>query len=441
MTGPEPAAHAVPRRPHPGRAGRRTAGRRARRRRHRRTAAGVVLDGHGRHRGPARGHRDRRGRRRSAGRAPATTVAQRASTVACRRDEPADDDVRGSCAVIRIAAVGDIHVGADSVGAGRPRPRRTSTTAPTCCCWPATSPGAATGRRGRRWSRRAGRRHGPGRGRARQPRLPRRRARRGRPRRWSGPASPCSTAPPPRSRSTARVGRHRRRQGLRRRVRRRLRHGLRRAGDEGVHRRDPAGGRPPARRPGRRARRTDRTVALLHYSPVEETLRGERLEIYPFLGSHLLAEAIDDGRRRPRLSTATPTTAPSGASPPAASGCATSPNRSSGTPTGCSTCGTRPRRIDRSPNPVASGTDRYALRVRPARPGRRRAARPAVGPPARGLGPTPGWSSPAARACTATWCGSCPRAGRCGWSRSCPSTWPGASTGCCAGSPTSASPP
>jgi Icc-related predicted phosphoesterase len=40
-------------------------------------------------------------------------------------------------------------------------------------------------------------------------------------------------------------------------------------------------------------RRADRTLALLHYSPVEETLRGERLEIYPFLGSHLLAEAID----------------------------------------------------------------------------------------------------------------------------------------------------
>ena len=41
------------------------------------------------------------------------------------------------------------------------------------------------------------------------------------------------------------------------------------------------------------AERSDRTVALLHYSPVEETLRGERLEVYPFLGSHLLAEAID----------------------------------------------------------------------------------------------------------------------------------------------------
>ena len=34
-------------------------------------------------------------------------------------------------------------------------------------------------------------------------------------------------------------------------------------------------------------------VALLHYSPVEATLVGERLEIYPFLGSYLLAEAVD----------------------------------------------------------------------------------------------------------------------------------------------------
>ncbi len=37
----------------------------------------------------------------------------------------------------------------------------------------------------------------------------------------------------------------------------------------------------------------DHKVALLHYAPVEDTLRGERLEIYPFLGSYLLAEAID----------------------------------------------------------------------------------------------------------------------------------------------------
>ena len=34
-------------------------------------------------------------------------------------------------------------------------------------------------------------------------------------------------------------------------------------------------------------------VALLHYSPVADTLMGEKREIYPFLGSYLLAEAID----------------------------------------------------------------------------------------------------------------------------------------------------
>ncbi len=38
---------------------------------------------------------------------------------------------------------------------------------------------------------------------------------------------------------------------------------------------------------------TDVRVALLHYSPVDDTLVGERLEIFPFLGSYLLAEAID----------------------------------------------------------------------------------------------------------------------------------------------------
>lgn len=36
-------------------------------------------------------------------------------------------------------------------------------------------------------------------------------------------------------------------------------------------------------------------VALTHYAPVPETLAGEPLEIYPFLGSYLLAEAIDRG--------------------------------------------------------------------------------------------------------------------------------------------------
>jgi len=38
---------------------------------------------------------------------------------------------------------------------------------------------------------------------------------------------------------------------------------------------------------------TDVRIALLHYAPIPETLHGERLEIYPFLGSYLLAEAID----------------------------------------------------------------------------------------------------------------------------------------------------
>jgi Icc-related predicted phosphoesterase len=36
-------------------------------------------------------------------------------------------------------------------------------------------------------------------------------------------------------------------------------------------------------------------VGLLHYAPVEDTLQGERLEIFPFLGSYLLGEAIDRG--------------------------------------------------------------------------------------------------------------------------------------------------
>jgi len=39
----------------------------------------------------------------------------------------------------------------------------------------------------------------------------------------------------------------------------------------------------------------DLRVALMHYSPVEETLAGEHREIYPFLGSYLLAEAVDVG--------------------------------------------------------------------------------------------------------------------------------------------------
>lgn len=41
------------------------------------------------------------------------------------------------------------------------------------------------------------------------------------------------------------------------------------------------------------AGRCDALVALTHYSPVRGTLVGEPLELYPFLGSHLLGEVID----------------------------------------------------------------------------------------------------------------------------------------------------
>jgi Icc-related predicted phosphoesterase len=44
---------------------------------------------------------------------------------------------------------------------------------------------------------------------------------------------------------------------------------------------------------GLQADRADVRVALTHYAPVDATLAGERLEIFPFLGSYLLAEAID----------------------------------------------------------------------------------------------------------------------------------------------------
>jgi Icc-related predicted phosphoesterase len=42
-----------------------------------------------------------------------------------------------------------------------------------------------------------------------------------------------------------------------------------------------------------RSLKTDRCVAVLHYSPVVDTVEGEPLEIYPFLGCSRLADAID----------------------------------------------------------------------------------------------------------------------------------------------------
>lgn len=45
--------------------------------------------------------------------------------------------------------------------------------------------------------------------------------------------------------------------------------------------------------------RTERTVVILHFSPIAETLAGEPPEIFPFLGSSRLAETVDryDGVR------------------------------------------------------------------------------------------------------------------------------------------------
>ena len=39
--------------------------------------------------------------------------------------------------------------------------------------------------------------------------------------------------------------------------------------------------------------RAQRSVVILHYAPVAETIESEPLEIYPFLGSSRLAETID----------------------------------------------------------------------------------------------------------------------------------------------------
>jgi uncharacterized protein len=38
---------------------------------------------------------------------------------------------------------------------------------------------------------------------------------------------------------------------------------------------------------------TDKKVVILHYSPIPETLKGEPLEIHPFMGTSRLAEPID----------------------------------------------------------------------------------------------------------------------------------------------------
>jgi Icc-related predicted phosphoesterase len=42
-----------------------------------------------------------------------------------------------------------------------------------------------------------------------------------------------------------------------------------------------------------RSLRTERVMAVLHYAPIRETVEGEPLEIFPFLGSSRLGNAID----------------------------------------------------------------------------------------------------------------------------------------------------
>jgi Icc-related predicted phosphoesterase len=42
-----------------------------------------------------------------------------------------------------------------------------------------------------------------------------------------------------------------------------------------------------------RSLKTERTMAVLHYAPIAATVEGEPLEIFPFLGSSRLANAID----------------------------------------------------------------------------------------------------------------------------------------------------
>jgi Icc-related predicted phosphoesterase len=44
---------------------------------------------------------------------------------------------------------------------------------------------------------------------------------------------------------------------------------------------------------GLRTIRTEKSVAVLHYSPVPDTLEGEPIEIYQYLGTQRLADAID----------------------------------------------------------------------------------------------------------------------------------------------------
>ena len=87
-----------------------------------------------------------------------------------------------------------------------------------------------------------------------------------------------------------------------------------------------------------RSVRTERSVVVLHYAPIAETVEGEPLEIFPFLGSSRLAETIDRFKVT-RWCTATPIAASTRAARRAARRSTTSPARSrsrAGGPTRCS---------------------------------------------------------------------------------------------------------
>lgn len=43
-----------------------------------------------------------------------------------------------------------------------------------------------------------------------------------------------------------------------------------------------------------RSMSADARLVLLHYAPIAQTLEGERAELYPFLGSHHLGDAVDE---------------------------------------------------------------------------------------------------------------------------------------------------
>ena len=157
-----------------------------------------------------------------------------------------------------------------------------------------------------------------------------------------------------------RLHRCRRHARLRWRVPRRRRLGVRRAGDEGVRPAHTATWRTPCRALADELD-CDIRVALTHYAPVPETVQGERPEIFPFLGSYLLAEAID-GAAPTWRSTATPTGAAVAAARRAACPCATSPSRCSAARTPCSGSTPKVCATNAEPAPRQAGDERPCRR-------------------------------------------------------------------------------